>query len=207
MAYCSVEDLKKFGYTITEDNEADMERICEIASAKVESYCHQSFTRHEGAKEKHLIRIKDGVAKIFPRNLTVSAVNSVAFFSINPKNPISYTIENLVYMPSGAVIVGSSDAPMGEYFTVLDYDYGFADGDYPADLVQATALMAIPSLDDYFVTAETNMSGLKTLQQGKLKIERGTLSANAMLNSQGVPANAAAHLDGGGYVRVRGAWL
>lgn len=207
MAYCSVEDLKKFGYTITEDNEADMERICEIASAKVESYCHQSFTRHEGAKEKHLIRIKDGVAKIFPRNLTVSAVNSVAFFSINPKNPISYTIENLVYMPSGAVIVGSSDAPMGEYFTVLDYDYGFADGDYPADLVQATALMAIPSLDDYFVTSETNMSGLKTLQQGKLKIERGTLSANAMLNSQGVPANAAALLDGGGYVRVRGAWL
>jgi hypothetical protein len=207
MAYCSVEDLKKFGYTITEDNEADMERICEIASAKVESYCHQSFTRHEGAKEKHLIRIKDGVAKIFPRNLTVSAVNSVTFFSINPKNPISYTIENLVYMPSGAVIVGSTNAPMGEYFTVLDYDYGFADGDYPADLVQATALMAIPSLDDYFVTADTNMSGLKTLQQGKLKIERGTLSANAMLNSQGVPANAAALLDGGGYVRVRGAWL
>jgi hypothetical protein len=207
MAYCSVEDLKKFGYTITEDNEADMERICEIASAKVESYCHQSFTRHEGAKEKHLIRIKDGVAKIFPRNLTVSAVNSVTFFSINPKNPISYTIENLVYMPSGAVIVGSTNAPMGEYFTVLDYDYGFADGDYPADLVQATALMAIPSLDDYFVTAETNMSGLKTLQQGKLKIERGALSANAMLNSQGVPANAAALLDGGGYVRVRGAWL
>jgi hypothetical protein len=40
-----------------------------------------------------------------------------------------------------------------------------------------------------------------------LKIERGTLSANAMLNSQGVPANAAALLDGGGYVRVRGAWL
>jgi hypothetical protein len=96
---------------------------------------------------------------------------------------------------------------MGEYFTELDYDYGFADGDYPADLVQATALMAIPSLDDYFVTADTNMSGLKVLQQGKLKIERGTLSANAMLNKQGVPANAAALLDGGGYVRVRGDWL
>jgi hypothetical protein len=28
-----------------------------------------------------------------------------------------------------------------------------------------------------------------------------------MLNSQGVPANAATLLDGGGYVRVRGAWL
>jgi hypothetical protein len=207
MAYCSVEDLKGFGYSINDDNVADMERICEIASAKVEAYCHQSFTRHEGAKEKHLIRIKDGVAKIFPRNLTVSAVNDVAFFSINPKNPISYTIDNLVYMPSGAVIVGSTNAPMGEYFTVLDYDYGFEPEDYPADLVQATALMAIPSLDDYFVTADTNMSGLKTLQQGKLKIERGTLSANAMLNSQGVPANAAALLDGGGYVRVRGAWL
>lgn len=207
MAYCSVEDLKGFGYSITDDNAADMERICEIASAKVEAYCHQSFTRAEGAKEKHLIRIKDGVAKIFPRNLTVSAVNEVTFFTINPQNPISYTIENLVYMPGGAVIVGSTNAPQGEYFTELDYDYGFADGEYPADLVQATALMAIPSLDDYFVTAETNMSGLKTLQQGKLKIERGTLSANAMLNSQGVPANAAALLDGGGYVRVRGDWL
>lgn len=207
MAYCSVEDLKGFGYSINDDNVADMERICEIASAKVEAYCHQSFTRHEGAKEKHLIRIKDGVAKIFPRNLTVSAVNGVTFFTINPKLPISYTIENLVYMPQGAVIVGYTNAPFGEYFAELDYDYGFAPEDYPADLVQATALMSIPSLDDYFVTAETNMSGLKTLQQGKLKIERGTLSANAMLNSQGVPANAAALLDGGGYVRVRGAWL
>lgn len=207
MAYCSVDDLRTFGYTITDSDVPKLEHICEIASAKVESYCHQSFTRHEGAKEKHLIRIKDGVAKIFPRNLTVSAVNSVTFFSINPQNPVSYTIENLVYMPGGAVIVGYTTAPMGEYFTELDYDYGFADGDYPADLVQATALMAIPSLDDYFVTADTNMSGLKVLQQGKLKIERGTLSANAMLNKQGVPANAAALLDGGGYVRVRGDWL
>jgi hypothetical protein len=207
MAYCSVDDLRTFGYTITDSDVPKLEHICEIASAKVESYCHQSFTRHEGAKEKHLIRIKDGIAKIFPRNLTVSAINSVMFFSINPQNPVSYTIENLVYMPSGAVIVGSTNAPMGEYFTVLDYDYGFEPEDYPADLVQATALMAIPSLDDYFITADTNMSGLKTLQQGKLKIERGALSANAMLNSQGVPANAAALLDGGGYVRVRGAWL
>ena len=50
MAYCSIEDLKGFGYSITDENEADMERICEIASAKVEAYCHQSFTRTEGAK-------------------------------------------------------------------------------------------------------------------------------------------------------------
>ena len=207
MAYCTVDDLRTFGYNIQDSDIANLENICSIASAKVESYCHQSFKETKGAKEKHLIRIKDGIAKIFPRNLTVSAVNGVTFFSINPKNPISYTIDNLVYMPSGAVIIGSTNAPMGEYFTELDYDYGFADGDYPADLVQATALMAIPSLDDYFLTAETNVSGLKTLQQGKLKIERGTLSANAMLNKQGVPANAAALLDGGGYVRVRGDWL
>ena len=184
-----------------------MATLCQIASAKVEAYCHQSFKLTEGAKEKHLIRIKDGIAKIFPRNLTVNAVNNVTFFTINPQNPISYTIENLVYMPGGAVIVGSTNAPFGEYFVELDYDYGFADGEYPADLVQATALMTIPSLDDYFVTGETNMSGLKTIQQGKLKLERGSLSGNAMLNSQDVPANAAALLDGGGYVRVRGDWL
>lgn len=207
MAYCTVEDLRTFGYAIQDSDVANLERICEIASAKVEAYCHQSFTRHEGAKEKHLIRIKDGIAKVFPRNLTVSAVNSVTFFVINPQFPNPYTIDNLVYMPTGAVIVGSTNAPFGEYFAELDYDYGFADGEYPADLVEATALMAIPSLDDYFVTGDTNMSGLKTLQQGKLKIERGNLSANAMLNGQGVPANAAALLDGGGYVRVRGAWL
>lgn len=206
MAYCSVDDLRTFGYTITDSDVPKLEHICEIASAKVESYCHQSFTRHEGAKEKHLIRIKDGIAKIFPRNLTVSAVNSITFFTVG-KTSIPYVIENPIYMPNGAVIVASTTAPMGEYFTELDYDYGFADGDYPADLIEATALMAIPSLDDYFVTADTNMSGLKVLQQGKLKIERGTLSANAMLNKQGVPANAAALLDGGGYVRVRGDWL
>ena len=206
MAYCTVDDLRTFGYTITDADVPKLEHICEIASAKVESYCHQSFVRHEGAKEKHLIRIKDGIAKIFPRNLTVSAVNSITFFTVG-KTPIPYVIENPVYMPTGAVIVASTTAPMGEYFTELDYDYGFADGDYPADLIQATALMAIPSLDDYFVTADTNMSGLKVLQQGKLKIERGTLSANAMLNKQGVPANAASLLDGGGFVRVRGDWL
>lgn len=206
MAYCTVDDLRTFGYNIQDSDIANLENICAIASAKVESYCHQSFKETKGAKEKHLIRIKDGIARIFPRNLTVSAVNSITFFTVG-KTPIPYVIENPIYMPSGAVIVASTTAPYGEYFTELDYDYGFADGDYPADLVQATALMAIPSLDDYFVTADTNMSGLKTLQQGKLKIERGTLSANAMLNKQGVPANAAALLDGGGYVRVRGDWL
>ena len=98
MAYCSVDDLRTFGYTITDSDVPKLEHICEIASAKVESYCHQSFKETKGAKEKHLIRIKDGVAKIFPRNLTVSAVNSVTFFSINPQNPVSYTIDNLVYM-------------------------------------------------------------------------------------------------------------
>ena len=206
MAYCSVDDLKTFGYDIKDSDLANLERICEIASAKVDSYCHQSFTQHEGEKEKHLIRIKDGIAKIFPRNLTVSNINAITFFSISNK-PIPYVIENPTYMPVGAVIIASTLAPQGEYFVELDYDYGFADGSYPADLVQATALMAIPSLDDYFVTADTNMSGLKTLQQGKLKIERGNLSANAMLNKQGVPANAASLLDGGGYVRVRGDWL
>lgn len=206
MAYCSVDDLKAFGYTITEADEANMATLCQIASAKVEAYCHQSFVKTEGAKEKHLIRIKDAIAKIFPRNLTVNAVNNVTFIQIS-NTPLPYVIENMVYMPGGAVIVGSTNAPDGEYFTELDYDYGFASDSYPADLVQATALMAIPSLDDYFVTGETNMSGLKMLQQGKLKIERGSLSGNAMLNSQGVPANAAALLDGGGYVRVRGDWL
>ena len=205
-AYCSVDDLRVFGYDIKDSDLEKLERICEIASAKVDSYCHQTFTKHEGAKEKHLIRIKNGVAKIFPRNLTVNNVNAITFFTIGNK-PIPYVIENPIYMPVGAVIVASTLAPQGEYFVELDYDYGFADGDYPADLVQATSLMAIPSLDDYFLTGETNMSGLKTLQQGKLKIERGKLSANAMLNAQGVPANAAALLDGGNYVRVRGDWL
>ena len=206
MAYCSVDDLRGFGYTITEADEANMATLCDIASAKVDAYCHQTFTKHEGAKEKHLIRIKDGIAKIFPRNLTVSAVNDVTFIQIT-NVPLPYMVENLVWLPGGAVIVGSTSAPDGEYFTELDYDYGFDADNYPADLVQATSLMAIPSLDDYFVTGDTNMSGLKKLTQGKLTIERGTLSGNAMLNSQGVPANAAALLDGGGYVRVRGDWL
>lgn len=206
MAYCSVDDLRTFGYTIKDTDMTNLENICGIASAKVDAYCHQTFTKHEGAQEKHLIRIKDGVARIFPRNLTVSAVNSITFFNIGKVQAI-YTVDNPVYMEVGAVIVGSTNAPDGEYFIILDYDYGFADGDYPADLVQATALMAIPSLDDYFIAADTNMSCLKMLQQGKLKIERGNLSANAMLNKQGVPANAASLLDGGGYVRVRGDWL
>ena len=206
MAYCSVDDLRTFGYTIKDADVANLESICGIASAKVDAYCHQTFKETKGAQEKHLIRIRDGVARIFPRNLTVSAINSITFFNIG-KVTTGYTIDNPVYMEVGAVIVGSTNAPNGEYFIILDYEYGFADGDYPVDLVQATALMAIPSLDDYFVTADTNMSGLKMLQQGKLKIERGSLSANAMLNKQGVPANAATLLDGGGYVRVRGDWL
>ena len=206
MAYCSVDDLRTFGYNIADTDIANLESICDIASAKVDAYCHQSFIETKGKQEKHLIRIKDGMARIFPRNLTVNEINSITFFTVKPL-PIPYTIENTIYMEHGAVIVGSTNAPDGEYFVVLDYDYGFPDGEYPADLVQATALMAIPSLDDYFVTGDSNISGLKTLQQGKLKIERGNLSANAMLNSQGVPANAAALLDGGGYVRVRGDWL
>jgi hypothetical protein len=206
MAYCNVTDLGAFGYTITDADMANLETLCEIASAKVEAYCHQSFKYTQGANEKHLIRVKDGIARIFPKNLTVNVINSIEYFVIG-KRPNVFTVSDWEYMPTGAVIVASTNAPDGDYFAILNYDYGFPDDEYPADLVQATALMAIPSLDDYFMTQDTNMSGLKTLQQGKLKIERGSLSANAMLNGQGVPANAAALLDGGGYVRVRGDWL
>ena len=118
MAYCSVDDLRAFGYNIQDSDIEKLETICDIASAKVESYSHQSFKETKGAIEKHLIRIKDGIAKIFPRNLTVNTVNTITFFTVS-KTPIPYVIENPIYMPNGAVIVASTNAPMGEYFAEL----------------------------------------------------------------------------------------
>lgn len=205
MAYCSVTDLLALGYTVTDENTPMLESICRTATTRVEAYCHQRFTFTKGATEKHLARVKRGNVLIFPKSLVVNKINSVEFLS----NDISiYNITDYLYDESNAVIRGKTNAPDGEYIIRLDYDYGYSDDDFPVDLIQATALMAVPLLDDYFSASETGMSGIKTLQQGKLKIERGTISASAKLDSAtGFPLSAISLLNGGGYVRVRGDYL
>lgn len=206
MAYCSLDDLKNLGYNFTEDDEAALTAICDAASARVDAYCHQSFVYTENFDEKHVVRVKNGTVRVFPRNLVVDKINSINFLPW-PETQTPHEITNFDYIPAGAVIVGATMAYDGDYAVNLNYDYGYADGAYPSDLMQATVFMAAPTLDDYFSARDANMSGLKMLQQGKLKIERGTLSASSMLDTAGYPANATSLLNGGGYVRVRGDWL
>lgn len=205
MAYCSVADLLALGYSVTDENTPILERICATATTRVEAYCHQRFTLTKGAKEKHLARVKHGRMMIFPKNLVINTINGIEFLSNNTNN---YNITDYLYDESNAVIIGKTNALDGEYIISLNYDYGYSDGDFPADLVQATAFMAVPLLDDYFLASETGISGLKVLQQGKLKIERGTISSSAKLdNATGFPLSAISLLNGGGYVRIRGDYL
>lgn len=207
MSYCSVNDLAGFGYSINDETIPILERICVTASNRVEAYCHQRFTLTKGAKEKHLARAKNGRIAIFPKNLVVNAINIIDFMPMW-KTKIKYEIKDYIYDESNAVIVGETNAPNGEYIVTLNYDYGYPDSEIPSDLIQATAFMAIPLLDDYFSASETGVSGLKMLQQGKLKIERGAISSSAKLDeATGFPLSAISLLNGGGYVRVRGDYL
>jgi hypothetical protein len=204
MSYCTVDDLKAFGYAITDDDTANLTRLCEAATARVDAYCHQSFALTKGRSEKHTVRIKDGAVCIFPDNLTINTINSIEYVAFRCKS-FPYVITDPLYIKDSTIILAATNAPDGEMVIDLNYDFGY--DTLPADLVQACAFMAVPFLDDYFSAKEAGIAGLKLLEQGKLKIERGAVSASSRLNTDGVPLNAASILDGGGYVRVRSDYL
>ena len=60
MAYCSVDDLKGFGYNITEADEANMATLCDIASAKVDAYCHRRLQNTKGQRKSTLSALRMG---------------------------------------------------------------------------------------------------------------------------------------------------
>lgn len=72
-------------------------------------------------------------------------------------------------------------------------------GTIPDDLKKAAVLAAAPLLDDYFLSQNSNVSMVKSIKQGDLRIERE--------DTHVLPPNAITQLNGGndglGYVRVR----
>lgn len=205
MPYCTIEDLRVFGYDIQDSDMEYLSSVCDLASARVDSYCHQSFVYTEGAIEKHTVRVRNGELKIFPINMTQVDVLDVAYTWYGAKAFLPYTVLSAEYFPSIGAIIATTDAPDGDYAVLLTYSYGFKE--YPADLVQATAFMAVPLLDDYYSAKMSNISGVKMIQQGKLKIDRAKVSATSEYSNY--PANATTLLNSGnggyGYVRVRAA--
>lgn len=204
MAYCTIDDLKAFGYTFKDGDETFISQLCDAATARVDAYCHQHFTFTAGAEEKHRVRIRDGYVLIFPKNLVVRAINSVEFF--NPLGRSPYIVTNPTWLENDAAIVAKTNAPVGaDMIVTLNYDYGY--DVIPAELTQAAAFMCLPIVDDYQIAADAGISGLKSLQQGKFRIERGDISSSTQYNEQGYPITSTTILDGNGYVRNRGDYL
>ena len=79
MPYCTIEDLRVFGYDIQDSDMEYLSSVCDLASARVDSYCHQSFVYTEGAVEKHTVRVRNGELKIFPINMTQVDVLDVTY--------------------------------------------------------------------------------------------------------------------------------
>ena len=201
MAYCTPDDLKALGYTWTDADNGYISTICETASIAVDAYCGQTFKLNTDYQELCVAKLKGGVMMLFPKNLTVSAIKSIAFESFG--NIVNSTIENVRWLPKRAcAIATATNIPNGEYMVTMTYTFGFADGSYPADLVRATALACAPILDDYFLAQESNVTMVKSIRQGQLRIERGEDAGN-------IPKMAMAILNGGnnglGYVRARAA--
>lgn len=196
MAYCTAEDLKSLGYSMQDTDTAYMTQICEMASRSVDAYCHQTFEVKTGQVETHSIRVRNGVMLLFPKNLTVTNIQSITFMAFAGFTPAG-TISDAQYLDSRACIIASTDAMDGQYMVKLVYDSGFST--IPSDLTKATVLMAAPFVDDYFLSQEANVSMVKSIKQGDLKIDRADTTT--------VPQNVTAILNGGngglGYVRTR----
>jgi hypothetical protein len=199
MAYCVPADFLELGYTWDDTTDmANITAICDTASVLVDAYCKQSFfPPGTGYAETHQARVRGGVIKVFPLNMTVNAIESITFIGI--ESVIPFTCTNMQYMAGLGYIVGATNAPNGNYLITLTYDYGFAAGSIPDDLVKATVLVAAPLLDDYFLSRDSNVSMVKMIKQGELTIQRQ--------DTDDMPNNAKKALEGGnhgrGYVRVR----
>lgn len=200
MAYCTSDNLKVLGYTWSDDDAAQITTICEEASNAIDAYCKQTFTAHANESELCHVSIKNGVVKLYPKNLTISSIDSISFVSFG--NTITKTFANITWLPKEGCIIATTDAFNGEYLVTLVYSYGFEDGKYPSDLVRATMLACAPLMDNYFLAQNSNASMLKSLRQGQLRIERDNSNTGGEL-----PKSAMAILNGGngglGYVRMR----
>ena len=198
MPYCVADDLKQAGYTWTTDDEPYITAICDTASKSIDAYCKQTFVANTGYQEYGTVRVKNGIFKLFPRNLTISSIGAMSFIPIGGYTP-PYTIDHPFYYPDRAYIIASTTAPDGQYYVQVLYDFGYADGAYPDELVKAAVLTAQPYLDDYFLSQSSNVSMVKSIKQGELTIVRADTSQ--------MPQNAIDILNGGngglGYVRVR----
>ena len=199
MAYCTPDDLQELGYSWDTADTANITAICDTASQLVDAYCKQSFSPPgTNYSEVHQARVRNGIIKIYPLNMIVNNIDSITFISL-VTNATPFTCSNIQYMPSLGYVIAATTAPNGNYLVTLTYDFGFANGSIPADLVKATVLAAAPLLDDYFLSKDSNVSMVKSIKQGELTIQRQ--------DTDDIPKNAKNALDGGnhgrGYVRVR----
>ena len=198
MAYCTPDNLEELGYTWEDSDTSNIAQICDTVSKNIDAYCKQTFAAQTGYTESGIIIVRCSEFKYFPKNLTITNIDSFAFKQVNGKIP-PYTIQNYEYEPDKTYIIGYTNAPSGHYRVSVSYDFGYADGSYPDDLVKAAVLAAAPLLDDYFLSQDSNVSMVKSIKQGDLRIEREDTSV--------LPQNAISQLNGGnnglGYVRVR----
>ena len=189
MAYIVTADLAQLGYDLSDITDAaNFLSICESASKAVDAYCHQTFAAATAVTEDHDVRVINGIAKIFPYNLTISSVTSVTVTD----GDASIVCTGLFYWPQYAYIRAKANACDGRYQCALVYSYGYSP--IPADLVKATVFAAAPLLDDYFLSKDANVSMVKTIRQGSLTIERA--------DTDDIPKQAKSILDNG-YRRVR----
>ncbi len=170
MAYCTVADLTELGYMWNSTTDIpNITTICDTASQMVDAYCKQTFAQQTEYSEVHRVRVRDGMIKVFPLNMTVSNVESITFANIGTRI-ISFTCTDPQYIPDVGYVIAATNAPNGSYLATLTYDFGFAA--FPADLIKATVLSAAPLLDDYFLSQDSNVSMVKSIKQGELTIQR-----------------------------------
>lgn len=196
MAYCTPDDLKELGYSWEDTDLTYITSICDTASKTVDAYCKQTFTAQTGYVETGIVRVRNSTLKYFPKNLTISNVTSINFLPWNGES-LPYSVTNPCFMPDKGFIWGYTNAFDGEYYVTATYDFGFTV--FPNDLIKATVLACAPLLDDYFLSQESNVSMVKSIKQGQLRIDRE--------DTHIMPQNAIDILNGGneglGYVRVR----
>jgi len=197
MAYCDLANLAELGYTWQTKDETNITSICDTASKAIDAYCKQTFVSGSSVAEMHQARVRDGLIKIFPRNLTVSSIDSIVYKVIGSTS--SYACADAIYVPYGSYILADTTAPNGTYLVTLIYSYGYASGSYPEEITKAAVLACAPLLDDYFLSLDANVSMVKSIKQGNLHIVRE--------DTDKMPQNVIDILNGGnnglGWVRVR----
>lgn len=176
-AYITTDDIIGLGYDLSDPLDATaLNNICEWASRLADNYCLQTLELVSDDIETHIVRVRGGIVKIFPKAQFVP-MNNIKYIKLYSTLNLSQaeTITAITYFEGPGCVMATTVLSNGTYLAEISYSHGWAiDSTDPQwkHVKDATVLIAQPLLDDFFFAKMAEISGAASIKQGTTEIKR-----------------------------------